>query len=61
MTIRFSEEEREWLVTEPLNWHVKDGCPKEIAKSIQEKLDLLKKEHEFYKHRSYKGVLRHGI
>lgn len=40
MTMIFTDEEKEWLVMEPFNWHVKDGCPEDIEKSIKRKLEL---------------------
>ena len=41
MTIRFTDEEREWLVMEPFNWHIREGCPKNIRKGLAKKLELL--------------------
>ena len=42
MTMYFTEEEEKYLVKELFNWHVKDGCPKKIADSINKKLKELK-------------------
>lgn len=41
MTLCLTEEEKEWIVTEPFNWHVAEGCPVDLAETIQRKLDLL--------------------
>ncbi len=41
MHIIFTEEEKEWIEKEPFNWHIKDGCPKEIMVQLQKKLDVL--------------------
>lgn len=38
MILRFTEEEMEWIIKEPFNWHIKDGCPNEIAESLERKL-----------------------
>lgn len=42
MTLCLTEEEKEWIVTEAFNWHVAEGCPFDLAETIQRKLDLLK-------------------
>lgn len=52
MTLIFTDEEKEWLIKEPFNWHTKDGCPKEIAESIQQKLRLLETQKTSYRYRS---------
>lgn len=41
MVIRFSEEEKRYIVYEKGNWHAKEDCPKSIRKELQKKLDLL--------------------
>lgn len=41
MTMTFTDEEYEWIVFEPANWHIRDGCPEEIRKRIQRKFDEL--------------------
>ena len=41
MHVMFTEQEDEWLVKEPFNWHVKEGTPENIRKSIEKKLELL--------------------
>ena len=45
MTLHFTEEETEWIIMEPFNWHIADGCPDDIAKNIQRKLDRLKAQN----------------
>lgn len=42
--IMFTDEEMEWLVKEPLNWHIKDGCPVGIREALERKLKLLYKD-----------------
>ena len=42
--IKFTEEELEWIVREPLNWHIKDGCPEDIRETLERKLKLLYEE-----------------
>lgn len=44
MTIIFTEQELEWIEKEPLNWHPKDGCPKNIKDSLEKKIKLLNSE-----------------
>lgn len=41
MTIKFTEEELEYIDTEPFNWTVKEDAPKELKESIERKLNLL--------------------
>jgi len=42
MIMIFTDEEKEWLVTEPNNWHIKNGCPKRIKESLEKKLLQMK-------------------
>jgi hypothetical protein len=44
MTIFFTDEEKEYLVEEKFNWKIASGCPEDVRKTLQEKLDLLKAE-----------------
>lgn len=44
MTIRFTEQEEEWIDKKPFDWKIKEGCPKRIADSLQKKLDILNKK-----------------
>ena len=41
MIINFTDTEKEWIVKEPMNWHVKDGCPEQLKAIIISKLELL--------------------
>lgn len=41
MTVRFSVEEYEWIIQEPFNWHIKERCPGNLRKTIEEKFALL--------------------
>lgn len=41
MVVHFTEEEKEWIVEEPFNWHIAEGCPEIIAGDLRRKLDLL--------------------
>lgn len=41
MTIRFTDEEYEWIDKKPFNWTIKKGCPVDIKKSLAKKLDDL--------------------
>ena len=41
MTVRFSDEEYEWIITDLFNWHIKEGCPDHLRKKIEEKFALL--------------------
>lgn len=43
MTIHFSEQEREYIIMEQFDWHIKDNCPSNLANSIKKKLKELKK------------------
>ena len=44
MTIRFTKEELDNIVKEPFNWHISEECPKELRKTIAEKLEQLRQE-----------------
>ncbi|MCR4657602.1 MAG: hypothetical protein K5770_15460 [Lachnospiraceae bacterium] len=46
MTIAFAEQEEEWLEQEPYNEHVKEGCPEDIRKTLEAKLERLRPESE---------------
>lgn len=46
MTIVYTDEEMKWIEWNGKNKTIKDGCPKEIAKSIQNKFDHVKKARE---------------
>lgn len=41
MIMYFSREEKKWLVMEPLNWHIQEGCPEEIREKLEQKLKAL--------------------
>lgn len=45
MTIIFTDDEIEWVVKEPFNWHIKNGCPSNLKKSIERKLKRLSNEY----------------
>ena len=41
MTIDFTEQERQYIVKEPLNWHVSEDCPESMREDIVRKLNAL--------------------
>lgn len=41
MIVIFTDEEKKWIEKEPLNWHIKQGCPEQIKKELQRKLKLV--------------------
>ena len=54
MQLIFTEEEHEYLVTEPYNWHIKDGAPEPVRKSLEKKLGAL----EDFKRRFEERLMR---
>lgn len=46
MTVVFTEEELEYIVKEPKNWHVAEGCPAEMRERIEKKLRFIYEEKE---------------
>lgn len=46
MTVRFTEEEREYIIKDLGNWRIKDDCPEKMRKKIEEKLRLLSSFYE---------------
>lgn len=41
MHLIFTEEEKEWINKQLFNWTVKKGCPDNIKKTLEKKLQLL--------------------
>ena len=41
MHLVFTKEEKKWIDMELFNWTIKKGCPKDIKKEIEKKLELL--------------------
>ena len=39
MTIYFTEQEIEWIEKRKFNWTIKKGCPEEIKKRLDKKLE----------------------
>lgn len=63
----FTEEEREYIDTEPGNWHVKDGAPEHVRATLEPKLkriyefaeeqeqELIRRRAKYLQQRSDKG------
>ncbi len=43
MIVLFTEEEEEWLVRDPFNWHPHQDAPSQVAESIKAKLRAVQK------------------
>lgn len=54
MQLSFTEEEREYIVAEPFNWHIKDDAPEPVRKSLEEKLEAI----EDFRRKREEGLLR---
>jgi hypothetical protein len=48
MTIFFTEEENKWINKDAFNWTIKEGCPDNVRKTLQLKLEKLKNEHNSF-------------
>jgi len=46
MHLQFSDEEKKWIELKKFGWPVKEGCPKDVEKSIQRKKKLLNEQME---------------
>ncbi len=42
MILYLTEKEKEWIDMEYCNWHLKEGCPEPIRKTLEPKLKLIK-------------------
>lgn len=40
----FTEEEMEWIIKEPFNWHVDEKCPEKLKEQIQKKFDAINRD-----------------
>ena len=47
MHVIFTDEEKEWIHTDKMNWPIKKGCPKKIKESIENKKNKIKSQFEF--------------
>lgn len=45
MVLKFSEEEKKYLITEKGNWQIKENCPQNIKKELERKLSLLNSQY----------------
>ena len=50
MTIQLTQDELEWCIKETFNWHIKEGCPQNIYKTLKQKLDILNKKTYSYEY-----------
>lgn len=44
MIFTWTDEEKKYIDFKPFNLSIKEGCPEELRKEIQRKLDLLKRQ-----------------
>ena len=44
MHIYFTDAEKDWIIKDLFDWKIKDNCPNEIKKSLNEKLKLIGKD-----------------
>ena len=42
MQVLLSKQEREWIDKKPFDWSIKEGCPPDIRKRIERKLQTIK-------------------
>lgn len=48
MTVRFTDEEYEWIDKKPNNWTIRKGCPTSIRKTLEIKLKYI---YDFHNHK----------
>lgn len=42
MHLMLEDEELKWINKELFNWTIKEGCPDDIRKKLEKKLDLIR-------------------
>lgn len=48
MTIKFSDEEKKWIIKDDFNWKLSKDCPDKLKKLLEKKLSLLNKSSYVY-------------